>query len=148
MGSLSFDGWGCVSVLLIIWHKVFTVDLQAVGLSWVLVSIWIPLERTYWLIFTEPRNSLVVQCPGLGVPTPKAQVQLLARESKAQKPWSMGREKRKKEKRKKKGKEKKQQAEAKTSMRNKNQHKQQHTHTHAHTHTHKEIKTNRIQDKW
>ena len=47
MGSLSFDGWGCVSVLLIIWHKVFTVDLQAVGLSWVLVSIWIPLERTY-----------------------------------------------------------------------------------------------------
>ena len=43
LGSLSSDGWGCVSVLLIIWHKVFTVDLQAVGLSRVLVSIWILL---------------------------------------------------------------------------------------------------------
>lgn len=43
LGSLSSDGWGCVSVLLIVRHKMFIVDLQAVGLSQVLVSIWIPL---------------------------------------------------------------------------------------------------------
>ena len=43
LGSLSSDGWGCVSVLLTVWHKMFIVDLWAVGLSRVLVSIWIPL---------------------------------------------------------------------------------------------------------
>ena len=91
LGSLSSDGWGRVSVLLSVWHKMFIVDLWAVGLSRVLVSIWIPLgEQTpihiTWASDFSSNTASWTQHFHIGSPG-----QTLARVPKTYKPHSVAR---------------------------------------------------------
>ena len=97
LGILSADGWGCVPFLLVVWHEVSgTGACRQLGGARSWCGDGYLQESSHQLIFPGLRNSLVVQHPGLGAPTPEAQVQPLAREPRACKVRSMTREKRKK----------------------------------------------------
>ena len=38
LGSLSADGWGCVPVLLVVWHEVSSTGVHVLGYGWVNAS--------------------------------------------------------------------------------------------------------------
>ena len=75
LGSLSANGWGCVPVLLVVWHGVSSTGaFLAIGWSWVLTLRRRSLgELSPIDILWGVRRSLVVQCPELGSPTSEAQ---------------------------------------------------------------------------
>ena len=74
LGSLSANGWGCVPVLLIVWHRVSSTVacrlLSGAGSYRWDADLW---ESFRCLILHGARKSLVDQCPELGSPTSKAQ---------------------------------------------------------------------------
>ena len=72
--SLSANWWGCVPVLLVVWHAV-----SRIGACWLLSGagsycgngdLW---ESCCSVILHGARSSLVVQCPELSSPTSEAQ---------------------------------------------------------------------------
>ena len=74
LGSLSANGYGCVPVLLVVWHGAFIT-----GAFWPLgAAESLCLDEDLWeishrLILRGARRFLVVQCPGCGPPTSKSQ---------------------------------------------------------------------------
>ena len=80
LGSLSANGWGCVPVLLVVWHRVSS-TVSCCLLSGAGSSHWNGdlLESFPYLILCGARRSLVDQCPELGSPTSEAQAWHLAR---------------------------------------------------------------------
>ena len=88
--SLSGNEWGCVPVLLVVWHGVSSTiacwSLSAVG-SWHWDGdVW---ESSHRLILCGVGRSLVVQCPELGSPTSEAQAWHLAKAPKPCQPHGL-----------------------------------------------------------
>ena len=71
LGSLSASGWGCVPVLLVVWHSMSS----TVGCWWLsgLALRWRSLGDFHHLILGGAGRSLVDQCPEVGSPTSEAQ---------------------------------------------------------------------------
>ena len=74
LGTLSANGWGCVPVLLVVWHwAIITgacLSLSGAGsLRWDR-DLW---ESSHQLRLCGVGWSLVVQCPEFGSPTSEAQ---------------------------------------------------------------------------
>ena len=74
LGCLFANGWGCVPLLLVVWHGV-----SSTGACWSLSGagsqcwdggLW---ESSHWLILCGAGRSVVVQCPELGSPTSAVQ---------------------------------------------------------------------------
>ena len=64
LGSLSANGWGCVPVLLVVWHRVSsTVACLVVEWSWVLALRGRSLGDFHCLILHGAGRSLVDHCP-------------------------------------------------------------------------------------
>ena len=130
LGSLPTDGWGCVPVLLVVWHEVSSTGAfrQLCG-AWSLCWYGYLWEHACWLIFTGPGNSLVVQRPRLYIPNPEAQAWPLSREPRVHKLHSVAWEKRKGKKRKQVDEQNPRQI-AKTTSKKQQQTTAQHTDTH------------------
>ena len=73
LGSLLAVTCDCVPILLVVWCGVLCWGLQAVGWSWVLDSVGDLYWRSHLLIFSQTRNSLVVQYLELSASTTEAQ---------------------------------------------------------------------------
>ena len=70
LGILSADGWGCVPVLLVVWHEVYSTGAcKQLGGARSCCQDGYLQESTHKLIFLGSGNSLAVQCPGLGTLT-------------------------------------------------------------------------------
>ena len=69
LGSLSANGWGCVPVLLVVWHGASSTGacslLDGAGSQWSDGDLW---ESSCQLILRWAGRSLVVSCPELGSP--------------------------------------------------------------------------------
>ena len=73
LGSLSANGWGCVPVLLVVWHRMSSTGAGLVfEWSWVLALRWRSLGDFRHLILHGDGRSLVDQCPELESATSEA----------------------------------------------------------------------------
>ena len=64
LGSLSSDGWGCVTILLVVWPEAFQHwNLQVFGWGRVFVLKWGPLGDQYQLSLISIPWGLHYQCP-------------------------------------------------------------------------------------
>ena len=76
LGRLSVNGWVCVPVLLVVWHRVSNIVadwLLSGSVEWVLALRWRSLGELSPFDIMWNREGLVDQCPELGSPTSEAQ---------------------------------------------------------------------------